>query len=324
MLYAWLACTGSGDSAPREPESATSTGHTAAPGHTAEPEPAPPDADPIPATAAAAWAVDFVSGLSMKECSSTYDRLDRAEQSSCPRYFQEGDPWEWGDDCKSPRGSTYSGALIRWTELAWLVDQRLREPILDRFGPTVAPGWTPTPTYSGTARGVGLDGEAQVSYDGEAWAFVGQGWSLEGEDRGLRVRHHTVEGGCTSSSPTGAPWVDAQHLVWMRKTQLWSDTSDASATVVDGSISGVPVGAPFETVSFVELSWLTGVDGACDLEPDGTIEVRDRDGRRWPLVFSSEACDGCADLVRADGTTIAPVCLDFTALRTPFVSAGDR
>ena len=31
MLYAWLACTGSGDSAPREPESATSTGHTAAP-----------------------------------------------------------------------------------------------------------------------------------------------------------------------------------------------------------------------------------------------------------------------------------------------------
>lgn len=325
MLAWWLACTnGDGTTTHSAVTPTASTAETAAPAtHTGGADPLPTAPDVAAATDAVTWAVDFAAGLSMTECAAAYDRVGAGATPSCPRYYEDGDPAGWNDECTTRDGTSFKGALIRWSDLRWLVDERLRTSLLDPYGPQVVSGWTPTAAYAGTAAGVGLDGEAQAATATSAWSFIGQGWSLTGEDRGLRLRHSTVEGGCTSDLPTRAPWIDEQHLVWMRTTQLWSDGSDALLTFVDGSIAAVPA-PPIETVTFVEVTWLLGTPGACAQEPDGTIEVRDVDGRRWPLAFSSEACDGCADLVQVDGAVVGRVCPDLRPLRKAFVSAGDR
>lgn len=325
MLAWWLACTdGDGPGTHSAAPPTATTGETGVPApHTGDPAPLPDAPEVERAAAAVTWAADFAAGLSMAECAAAYDRLNAGATSSCPRYYEDGDPAGWNDECATRDGTSFQGALIHWSDLRWLVDERLRSSLLDPYGPAVVPGWTPTPAYGGTASGVGLDGEAQVADPTAAWSFIGQGWTLTGEDRGLSLRHSTVEGGCTFSEPTAAPWVDERHLVWMRNTQLWNPDSDARLTFVDGSISAVP-DDEIETVTFVEVTWLVGTPGACDREPDGTIEVRDVGGRRWPLVFASDACDGCADLVQVDGSVVGSVCPDLRPLRKAFVSAGDR
>lgn len=262
--------------------------------------PAPFDLDQ--ATDGLQGVVDQVRSWNAREVEDAYDAVMDDASNDCPEVVQIGtDAW-WIARCTTTRGARFDGhaevdayadrteGSIRWDGTSWYLAAVMEDEGGARFD---AAGSARLQTGEGTD-----DGDAFRAWGstmmGTLLYEAGDGW-IAGDSTpnlALTVRHYTGLG--------------------------------ARTLLINGEAA---VEDPYLTaVTFTELHISKNLPrAACELEPEGSLHLRDPDGRWVELRFDTatgmdpDLCDGCGT-VTEDGTVLGEICLDFSPL-TAWTSA---
>lgn len=269
-------------------------------------------------------AIDALPMLTMVPCYAAWAEVSQDQDGSCPIYFgAETSAPSWYASCLTEGGTQYAGIFTTRFEQASYVEQELRGPVMDRFGPEVVPGYAAGRPYQGPdLDGVGMDGAAIVVLPGSLdpdFVFGGDGASTTVTHEGLTLRHHWIDALCEVSGGEDGTWMAAGLVPSIHIDQLAAEGDDVSLTNVSGAFTGLSGAYP--TVEFVDVTLRpTGLRGAtaspCDLEPVGSIWLTNREKGPVVVVFEPrEACDGCGELRTGWGEPLGEVCADFSAMK---------
>lgn len=319
VAASWWACTtepSTTDSAPTDtPADHTGTPHTGAP---------PPEVTAAELAAAAQLALGWIPYLGLDACYDAYRTVSSNVDDACPPYTSASDPyrWETSEVCTTDAGTEWFGILTTAVDQDDYVQDELWNQMLF-FGPTLSDDFVATPWFTGTAKGLLLDGSVWL-VTGPTGSPPGTSFSLGGQFRSVRVRsngvelvHHLLEGYCHGGVPAPGTWVAEPIDAWLHLTQLSATGKDKYHTVVDGSLSGLP--APWGTVDFADVTWDHPSLGGCAAEPDGELTIRRDDGVAVTVAFDQRSCDGCGQVVATAGGAVVTggrVCLDASPLGT--------
>lgn len=260
-----------------------------------------------------AEAVDLVLDLHAHPVLDGYNAAMDDEGSLCPAYYaaEDGSTY-WYDYCESETGASFNGYGFYY----------LYEDYYDANA-----GYT----YDGE----GVYAAATITTaDGEQFSGAGTGyyidaWAGEGDEE-LLYFYSLVEGSFSWTGPeTEGSWMADGFQPDLEMGMYLLPAHDLRLGVVHGGVSGL--GGDVDTVVFDSVYlWddLLTTSG-CDIEPSGTVSIRQSSGEWYDVLFdgplSEEAvvpegeCDGCGH-AWFQGEAVGEVCVDFGAL----TGWGDR
>ena len=256
--------------------------------------------------------------FAMRSSQATY------ETPSCPAWVTQGNLKTWthsGTGCVNADSSQFQGKFAIPIDFEDRADTDVRA-IFDKWLPV----YKPVVTVSWSQRlvdGRSILGESIIS-DPD-----GVKWELSGEFERLKVRYddmtmflHTLAGDHNSAllDESDSSW---EALGWRPDLTLIdlkvNDTALHHRQVI-GSVGGVSLGiaTAFEFSEFLLAHEALGA--SCEIEPSGTVGVRDGSGRWIDVIFDGsnvpgeevpvELCDGCGEAFYGD-ESLGTVCAEF-------------
>jgi len=228
--------------------------------------------------------------------------VDQGEYD-CPYYYEGYDYDYWRDTCEREDGTTFSGFGQSWSYEEYEENGYL---------------YTNNDYFNGDAR--------IVTPEGNIWIGAGYNYTYRREhlEYGYKYIYRNVWGEFKWEGATGAgSWMqEAVTVDFYVSVNNYPTTDEPSRiyTNMNGGVSGLP--GDINTITLVDVMIYDDTLGSvCDLEPYGTISVRDDDGGWYDVVFDGppywggwsyeSACDGCGEAFYR-GESIGSVCVDFT------------
>jgi len=221
----------------------------------------------------------------------------------CPFYYEGYDYDYWRDTCQREDGTSFSGFGQSWNYEEYEEDGYL---------------------YSSDAY---FNGDARIiTPEGHTWIGAGkvQTYRREKIEDEKKYIYRNVEGEFRWEGLTGGgTWMQESVTVdFYAAINNYPNDDEPSRiyTVLKGGVTGLQ--GDINTISLVDVMIYDDTLGSvCDLEPYGTISVRDDEGGWYDVVFDGppywggwsyeSACDGCGEAFYR-GETIGSVCVDFS------------
>jgi len=258
-------------------------------------------------------AVQIVRWVDPAKMHDAYDQVEADGDDNCPEYddeyYEDNERYHWRDACAVASGGSFSGYAYTNYYGAYLDESE-------------------TYDYSGHAY---FNGSARIE-DSRGNTFIGGGSSSYYE------RRHTSSGdGAFYQSMNGnyrfdepgyeGSWLAADLSVSVYHTStMYVDDADhyggAFSVFWDASISGI-VGEINSLRLEDVYMYSENLGSMCEIEPSGTIAVRDNDGNWYEAEFDGPKyygagafppdCDGCGK-VYWRGELLGEVCPDFGVL----------
>ena len=232
-----------------------------------------------------------------------YAQVKDQTDPECPYFYDYYDYDYWADSCETDAGSSFSGQVGFWRTYN----------TQDDYYDIIDEGY-----YSGDAKVTSSDGET----------FVGSGYAYHSAKRdryGTNNYHYWNvwgEYGWSGGGLEAGNWVQEDYTV---EFSMWTGNYYGSDTATYTSLSGGLSGLSGDINTILLRDFMIYSDelgSECDLEPYGTISVRDNAGNWVDVVFDGPAywgawafqphCDGCGTAYFR-GEEIGPTCIDFSS-----------
>ena len=225
------------------------------------------------------------------------------EDYGCPYYYDGYDYDYWRDTCQREDGTSFSGFAQSWN-----------------YGEYEENGYKyyNYDYFNGDAR--------IVTPEGQIWIGAGynQTYRREYLENGYQYIYRNIAGEFSWEGPTAdGSWMQESVAVDFYvhvRNYATEDEPSRVYTSMNGGVSGLL--GDINTITLVDVMIYDDTLGSvCDLEPYGTISVRDDDGGWYDVIFDGppywggwsyeSVCDGCGEAFYR-GESIGSVCVDFT------------
>jgi len=245
--------------------------------------------------------VEILQRLDPIAVHEAYEEAKQAADENCPILNDAYDYDFWSESCETEAGASFTGQVAYWRY----------QDYQDEYYDIAEDAY-----YNGDAKVTTADGDI----------FVGSGYSRRESKKDLngdnRYQWWQAWGEFSWSGPSAdGSWISDDYTV---DFSMWSGNyyaqNYATYTSFNGGVSGLK--GEINTLLMRDIMiYGEELGSECDLEPYGTVSVRDNSGNWVDVVFDGPAywgawafqphCDGCG-MAYFRGEELGPVCTDFS------------